>query len=61
MPPFCLYNGNTFTAILREVVANLKLEHNQGLIIRSLSGNIVAAVASAEEARAFREFCSTLA
>ncbi|MES2474741.1 MAG: hypothetical protein V4640_03095 [Verrucomicrobiota bacterium] len=61
MAPFCLYNGNTFTAIIRDVVANLILEPNQGLILRSLAGHIVAGVASDEEAQAFREFCASLA
>ncbi|MES2922986.1 MAG: hypothetical protein V4819_15630 [Verrucomicrobiota bacterium] len=60
MAPFCLYNGNTFTAIIRDVVANLDLEPNRGLIIRSLAGHIVAGVASDEETHAFREFCASL-
>ncbi len=60
LAPSCLYNGNTFTAIIRDVVANLNLEPNQGLIIRSLAGHIVAGVASDEETEAFREFCACL-
>lgn len=60
MAPFCLYNGNTFTAIIRDVVANLNLEANQGLVVRSLAGHIVAGVADDEEIRAFREFCASL-
>ena len=60
MAPFCVYNGNTFTAIIRDVVANLNLQPNQGLIIRSLAGHIVAGVASDEEMKAFREFCAAL-
>ena len=60
MAPFCFYNGNTFTAIIRDVVQNLRLEPNQGIIVRSLAGHIVAGVASDEETRAFREFCATL-
>lgn len=60
MAPFCLYNGNTFTAIIRDVVENLNLLPNQGHIIRSLAGHIVAGVASDEEERAFREFCANL-
>lgn len=60
MAPFCVYNGNTFTAIIRDVVANLKLEPHQAQIVRSLAGHIVAGVASDEEARAFSEFCSSM-
>jgi hypothetical protein len=60
MAPFCFYNGNTFTAIIRDVIANLPLPPPQALIIRSLAGHIVAGVASDEEARAFREFCGSL-
>jgi hypothetical protein len=48
LAPFCVYNGNTFTAIIRDVVANLDLQPNQGLIVRSLAGHIVAGVASDE-------------
>lgn len=61
MAPFCFYNGNTFTAVIRDVVLNLGLEPDQGIIVRSLAGHIVAGVASDEETRAFREFCATLA
>ena len=60
MAPFCLYNGNTFTAIIRDVVASLNLEAGQNQIVRSLAGHIVAGVASDEETRAFREFCASL-
>ena len=60
LAPFCFYNGNTFTAIIRDVVANLNLEPHQAQIVRSLAGHIVAGVASDEEARAFRQFCESL-
>ena len=60
MAPFCLYNGNTFTAIIRDVVGNLNLEPYQSQIIRSLADHIVAGVGSDEEARAFQEFCESL-
>jgi hypothetical protein len=61
MAPFCFYNGNTFTAIVRDVVGNLNLQPHQSLIIRSLAGHISAGVASDEETEAFREFCAGLA
>lgn len=55
-----LNNGNTFTAVIRDVVANLNLEPNHGLIVRCLAGHIVVGVASDKEERAFREFCASL-
>ncbi len=57
MAPFCFYNGNTFAAIIRDVVNGLKLPEPLAFTIRSLAGHIVAGVASEEEVRAFREFC----
>ena len=53
-------NGDTFTAIIRDVVANLNLEPHQSQIVRSLTGHIVAGVDSGEEDRAFRDFSSRL-
>ena len=60
MAPFCFYNGNTFTAIIRDVIAGLELEPSENHLIRSLAGHIVAGVASHEEAAAFRAFCQSL-
>jgi hypothetical protein len=57
MAPFCFYNGNTFAAIIRDVVNGLKLPEPLAFTIRSLAGHIVSGVASEEEVRAFREFC----
>lgn len=56
LAPFCFYNGNTFTAIIRDVISSLNLEPEQTLLLRSLAGHIVAGVASEEEAQAFRKF-----
>lgn len=56
LAPFCFYNGNTFTAIIRDVISNLGLEDEQTVLVRSLAGHIVAGVASEEETRAFRKF-----
>ena len=58
--PFCFYNGNTFAAIIRDVVNQLDLPAARKLVVRSLAGHIVAGVATAEEERAFREFCAGL-
>ncbi|NQW99503.1 hypothetical protein HQ447_02505 [bacterium] len=60
LAPFCFYNGNTFSAIIRDVVASLNLEAYQAQIVRSLAGHIVAGVASDEEERAFSDFCASL-
>jgi hypothetical protein len=60
MAPFCFYNGNTFVAIMRDVIARLALPPSEVAAARSLAGHIVAGVASEEEERAFREFCDAL-
>lgn len=60
MAPFCFYNGNTFTAIIRDVIAGLGINPTQNHLIRSLAGHIVAGVASDEETVAFRAFCQSL-
>jgi hypothetical protein len=60
MAPFCFYNGNTFAAIIRDVVSSLQLADTQSFVVRSLAGHIVAGVASEEEVAAFREFCEGL-
>lgn len=60
MAPFCFYNGNTFSAIIRDVVMTLGLSPDKTVVARSLAGHIVAGVASEEEVRAFRAFCAAL-
>ncbi len=60
MAPFCFYNGNTFASIIRLVIKKLKVPEEQRAVARSLAGHIVAGVATAEEERAFREFCAEL-
>lgn len=58
--PFCFYNGNTFAAIIRDVINQLGLHSRQEAAVRSLAGHIVAGVSSAEEERSLREFSSSL-
>ena len=58
--PFTNFNGNTFSAIARIIVKKPGAEPQKEHIARSLAGHIVAGVASAEEIRAFREFCECL-
>jgi hypothetical protein len=60
MAPFCFYNGNTFAAIIRDVILGLGLPPDRAYIVRSLAGHIVAGVATNEEQQAFREFCESL-
>ena len=60
MAPFCCYNGNTFAAIMRDVIVSLELPPEQMVLVRSLVGHIVAGVATGEEEAAFREFCESL-
>lgn len=60
MAPFCFYNGNTFAAIIRDVIQRMQLPAAQSYVVRSLAGHIVAGVATSEEEKAFREFCESL-
>jgi cytolysin (calcineurin-like family phosphatase) len=60
MAPFCFYNGNTFAAIIRDVIATLELEGAKAYLMRSLAGHIVAGVATDEEVRAFHNLCTSL-
>lgn len=55
LAPFCNFNGNTFVAVIREVITGLSLPAAQATILRSLAGHIVAGIATAEEQRAFME------
>jgi hypothetical protein len=59
MAPFCFYNGNTFASIIALVIKKLGLSAEQAYVVRSLAGHIVAGVATAEEEKAFREFCAS--
>lgn len=58
--PFCFYNGNTFSAIVRDVINEMGIGVEQSVVIRSLAGHIVAGVATGEEEKAFHEFCKSL-
>jgi hypothetical protein len=59
--PFCFFNGNTFVAVARAVVARLGLDSEKAFVIRSLAGHIVAGVATDEEVRAFKAFSDSYA
>lgn len=60
MAPFCFYNGNTFAAIIRDVIHGLALSPAQAHVVRSLAGHIVAGVSTGEEEDAFRKFCASM-
>ncbi len=60
MAPFCFYNGNTFASIIALVIKKLELPPTRAYIVRSLAGHIVAGVATAEEEKAFAEFCESM-
>jgi hypothetical protein len=53
LAPFCNFNGNTFVAVIRRVIASLPLPPDQGTALRSLAGHVVAGIASPEEQAAF--------
>ena len=53
LAPFCNFNGNTFVAVIRCVIAGLNLPPDQAAALRSLAGHIVAGTATPEEQAAF--------
>jgi hypothetical protein len=53
LAPFCNFNGNTFVAVIRRVIAGLNLPSDQAAALRSLAGHIVAGTATPEEQRDF--------
>ena len=55
LAPFCNFNGNTFVAVIRRVIADLALPAAQAAALRSLAGHIVAGTARSEEQAAFAE------
>jgi hypothetical protein len=57
MAPFCFYNGNTFAAISRVMINQLGLAATEAAALRSLTGHIVAGVATPEQIESFRKFC----
>ncbi|OYW31484.1 MAG: hypothetical protein B7Z47_00975 [Chthoniobacter sp. 12-60-6] len=57
MAPFCFYNGNTFAAIARSMVDQVSLAAAEAAVLRSLTGHIVAGVATPEQIESFRKFC----
>ena len=60
LAPFCNFNGNTFVAVIRKVIASLPLPAEQAAVLRSLTGHIVAGTATAEEQREFEAIVNRL-
>jgi hypothetical protein len=61
LAPFCNFNGNTFVAVIRRVIAGVALPQEQAAALRSLAGHIVAGTATPEEQTAFAEILDRLA
>jgi len=53
LAPFCNFNGNTFVAVIRKVIATLPLPPEKTALLRSLAGHIVAGTATPEEQHDF--------
>ncbi len=60
LAPFCSFNGNTFVAVIRRVIAVLPLAQEQAAVLRSLAGHIVAGTATPEEQREFEVILNRL-
>ena len=60
LAPFCNFNGNTFAAIARQSIQELRLPADQAHIVRSWAGHIVAGTAGAVEIEQFLQFSRAL-
>ena len=60
LAPFCNFNGNTFAAIARNLVQNLKLPADELQVVRSLASHIVAGTGTDLEADEFLKFSRSL-
>jgi len=61
LAPFCNFNGNTFVAVIRRVIASLNLPPDRAAALRSLAGHIVAGIATPEEQGKFARILDRLA
>ena len=61
LAPFCNFNGNTFVAVIRNVIAKLPLPQDQVVALRSLAGHTVAGTATAEEQQSFNVLLDQIA
>lgn len=60
LAPFCNFNGNTFAAIARQLIQELRLPADQAHVVRSWAGHIVAGTADEAETEQFRSFSRAL-
>ncbi|MEM9446633.1 MAG: hypothetical protein AAGA18_14925 [Verrucomicrobiota bacterium] len=61
LAPFCYYNGNTFVAIIRQVIEDLhQISPDQLNTLRSVSGHIVAGTANFDEEKLLRDMLNNL-
>jgi len=60
LAPFCSFNGNTFVAVIRKVIAALPLAPESATAVRSMAGHIVAGTATPEEQRDFAAILNRL-
>jgi len=60
LAPFCSFNGNTFVAVIRKVIAALPLTPEPATVVRSMAGHIVAGTATPEEQRDFAAILNRL-
>ena len=60
LAPFCNFNGNTFVAVIRRVIARLEVSPDQATALRSVAGHIVAGTATSEEQIAFGKILDQL-
>jgi hypothetical protein len=60
LAPFCSFNGNTFVAVIRKVIAALPLTPEPATAVRSMAGHIVAGTATPEEQRDFAAILNRL-
>ena len=54
LAPFCNFNGNTFVAVIRLVIARMNLPPDRTAVLRSLAGHIVAGTATPNEIKHFQ-------
>lgn len=56
--PFLFYNGNTFAAIARQLVSELRLSPDARYVVRQIAGHCVAGVATPEQEAELRRLLS---
>ena len=60
LAPFLNYNGNTFVAVIRQVLSGLSLPPKEAALARSFAGHIVAGTADPKEEADFQRLVQHL-